>query len=449
MLPSRIVVVSAVLVAAGSVLTAAQQWPSFRGPSASGVFDGAKAPTRWDVGASAAVRWKATIPGLSHASPVVWNDRVYVVSAIRLEGTSAIDRQSQGVVFAADTVRHAWRLYALDRATGRIIWERTAAEGAPQQGRHVRGTYANATPATDGRFVCASLGYEGLFCFNQDGTLRWRTPGLPDHKQMFDPASSPAIHDGLVFVQNDWQREGFLAAYDLESGKEVWRVPRSEGMTWASPSVVGTGAAARLIVNSPLWIRALEPRTGKELWRLDNRVKQPFDRIPTPFASGDLTIVAGGGGERPIFAVRAGATGDISLAEGARTSEGVAWTTERGSPYMATPIAYRGLLYAIAENGVLSAFDLTSGARVYQQRIGQAGSVYSASPVAADGHLYLTSEDGDVTVVRAGREFSQVSVNPLGDVAFATPAVVPGGLIFRTGSQVIAIGNGAAGLQPG
>ena len=274
-----------------------------------------------------------------------------------------------------------------------------------------------------------------------DGALCWRTPGIPDHKQMYDPASSPVIHDGLVFVQNDWQRDGHLAAFDLDTGQAVWRVPRDEGMAWASPSVVGAGDTARLIVNSPRLVRALEPRTGKELWRLDNRVKQPADRILHPSQSGDLVIVAGGGGERPIYAVRAAATGDITLPEGARSSDGVAWTTERGSPYLATPIAYRGLLYAIAENGVLSAFDLTNGVRIYQQRIGQAGSVYSASPVAAGGHLYLTSEDGDVTVVRAGREFAVVSVNPLGDVAFATPAVVPGGLIFRTGSQVIAIGG--------
>jgi outer membrane protein assembly factor BamB len=165
---------------------------------------------------------------------------------------------------------------------------------------------------------------------------------------------------------------------------------------------------------------------------------QPWDRIPTPFGAGDLAIIAGGGPERPIFAVKPDATGELSLATG--TSPGIAWTTERGSPYMATPVAYQGLLYAIGQNGVLAAFDVASGARVYQQRVGQAGSLFTASPVAAGGHLYLTSEEGEVIVVRAGREFALVRTNLLNDVVFATPALVPGGLIFRTSGQVIAVG---------
>jgi outer membrane protein assembly factor BamB len=390
------------LVAAGTlaltliavVSVNAQQWPSFRGPMAAGTLDRGAVPTTWNVARGEGVRWRTPIPGLSHASPIVWNDRVYVVSAVRLEGASALDRRAEGVVFASDTVRHAFRLYALDRATGRIVWERTAREGAPQQGRHVRGTYANATPATDGQAIVASLGYEGVFCFNLDGTLRWRVPGLADHTQMYDPASSPVIHDGLVIVQHDWKQASHLAAYDIRDGREVWRQA------------------------------------------------QPFDRIPTPFAAGDLTIIAGGGGERPIFAVRPTAAGDITPAAGGPTPGGVAWTTERGSPYMSTPVAAGGLLYVIAQNGVLSVFDLADGRRVYQQRIGQTGSAYSASPVAAGGHVFLTSEDGDVTVVRLGRAFEPVSVNSLGDVAFATPALVAGGLIFRTAGYVVAIGAG-------
>lgn len=434
---NRVTVVLLGLVLTSSAAASAQQWPSFRGRAASGVLDSPVA-TQWDVASGAGIRWRVTIPGLSHASPIAWNDRVYVVSAVRLEGASALDRQAQGVVFAQDTVRHAWRLYALDRATGRIVWERTAVESAPRQGRHVRGTYANATPATDGRVIVASLGYEGLFCFNLDGSVRWRVPGQPDHSNMYDPASSPIIHEGLAIVQNDWKTGAHLAAYDLETGREAWRVNREEGMTWASPTIVGVGATARLIVNSPRWIRAHDPRTGQELWRLDNRVAQPWDRIPTPFAAGDLAIIAGGGPERPIVAVKPDAAGELALAP--TLSAGVAWTTERGSPYMATPVAYQGLLYAIGQNGVLAAFDLANGSRVYQQRIGQAGSVYTASPVAAGGHLYLTSEEGEVTIIRAGREFAVVGTRPLGDVVFATPALVPGGLIFRTSGQVIAIG---------
>ncbi len=430
--------VAAFCVFACAVPLTAQQWPSFRGASASGVLETA-APVSWDMGSGRGVRWRTPLPGLSHASPIVWNDRVYVVSAVRLEGQSALDRQAQGVVFATDTVRHAFRLYALDLDTGRVVWERTAVESAPRQGRHVRGTYANATPATDGRVIVASLGYEGLFAFDMDGRLKWRVPGLDDHSAMYDPASSPVIHDGLVFVQNDWQRGSHLAAYDIESGREVWRVARDEGMTWATPTIVGSGLAARLIVNSPRWIRAHDPRTGREVWRLDNRVPTPYDRIPSPFASGDLAVIAGGGSERPIFAVRPDAAGDITPAAGGAPGPALAWIADRGSPYMATPVAYRGVLYAVGQNGVLTTFDVTTGTRLYQQRVGPVGAIYSASPVAAGGHVYFTSEEGEVTVVRAGREFQELGTSRLGDAAFATPAVIDGGLVFRTAGQVIAI----------
>lgn len=427
------------ITVAGSAALLAQEWPSFRGPGATGVFDAADVPTSWDVPARRNVRWRTPIPGLSHASPVVAGNHVYVISAARAEGTSGINRTAEGVVFADDTVRHAWTLFAIDRASGRIVWQRVVREGAPQQPRHVRGTYANATPATNGRVIVASLGYEGLFAFDMTGTQKWHVPGPRDHKQMFDPASSPILFERLAIVQNDWQLGSHIAAYDLDTGAQVWRAERNEGMTWATPTVVGTGDAALVIANSPRVIRAYHARSGREVWRLDNRIAQPVDRVPTPFAAGALAIVAGGGGERPIYAIRADASGDLTPV-GDRPGA-VAWTTERGSPYLPTPIAYRDLLYAIANNGVLTTYDLQTGARVYQARVAANGTTISASPVAANGHVYLTSEEGDVFVVRAGRTFELVGSNPLGDVTFATPAIVPGSLIFRTATEVIAVGR--------
>ncbi len=427
-----------VAVIVSGLSAGAQNWPSFRGPDAAGVVEVGALPTTWDVSSGNRVRWRRDLPGLSHASPVVWGDRIYALTSTRVTGSSVVSPPVDSVVFAEDTVEHRWTLYAIDRATGAIVWERAAASGVPRQPRHVRGTYANATPATNGDFVVLSLGYEGLVCFDRQGAVRWRQPGPEDHKAMLDPASSPVIHENLVIVQNDWQRGGHLAAYDLATGKEAWRVARSEGMAWASPSVVRRGTTAELITNGREWIRAFDPRTGRELWRLNNAAPGTWDRVATPFASGDVTIVAGGGAERPVYAIRAGATGDITPSAGA-SQPSVAWTIDRGSPYLCTPLAYRGVLYILASNGVVTLYDAVTGARLSQQRL-STGVGYSASPVGSGGHVYFTNDDGEVTVVRAGQTFEIVGRSQLGAMTFATPAVTQGAIIFRTVTGLVAIG---------
>ena len=404
----------------------AQDWPSFRGPAASGVFAGSL-PTSWDVSKNQRVLWQRSLPGLSHASPVVSGDRVYVVSATRLTGTSAISPPVESVVFADDTVVHQWTLYALDRRTGAIVWQRSPVEGAPRQPRHVRGTYANATPATNGRQIVVSLGYEGLFGFDREGTPLWHQPGPAEHDAMLDPASSPVIFEQLAIVQNDWRRGGHLAAYDLVTGKPVWRVTRDEGMAWSTPSIIGAGATATLVTNGPRTIRAYDPRTGRELWQIDNAAQGTWDRVATPIGAGALTIVGGGGPERPIYAI--GANGPS-----------LTWRIDRGSPYLCTPLAYDGLLYVLASNGVVTQYDLKTGERVAQHRL-STGVGFSASPVAAGGYVYFTNDDGDVTVARAGADLQIVARNPLGAMTFATPALAPGTLIFRTATGVVAIGG--------
>ena len=385
-------------------------------------------PTSWDVPAKRNVRWRTSIPGLSHASPIVWDNRIYVVSARPVEGDSALDLRAEGVVFAKDVTRHAWTLYALDRASGRILWERRAHEGTPVHARHVKGTYANATPATNGRYIVAVFGHEGLFCFDMDGRLRWRRE-LPVAKPdgSLDPASSPIIFERFAIVQVDVTPEGFVAAYDLETGREAWRTTRREGMTWSTPTVLERNGRAELVVNSPRWIRGYDARNGQELWQLDNRTDGPWDRVASPFAAGELVIVAGGGGTRPIFALRPNGRGDV------------AWKTERGSPYLPTPLAYQGLLYSVADNGVLSVYDLSDGSQIYQRRV-TTGATFSASPVAAGGRVYLTSVEGDVFVIRAGRSYQLDATNRVGEVCMATPALTDRLVVLRTASAVYGLG---------
>lgn len=431
-------ITASLTVAAIALLTIgvhAANWPAFRGQHARGIGDGAP-PTAWDASTATNIRWHVPLPGLSHASPIVWDGRVYVVSA-EAEG-STLDRATEGVVFATDTIEHKWTLHSLDVTTGDRLWSRTVHTGVPRQPRHVRGTYANATPATDGRVIVASFGNEGLFAFNMDGTTRWRREMAPPRADAsLDPASSPVIAGGLAIVQNDWQEGGFAAAYDLMTGEEKWRVARNEGLTWSTPGLwSGPDGRLQVIFNSPRWIRAHDAATGEELWRLNNVVESPWDRVPTPVPSGNLLLVGGGGPQGPLMALRAGARGEIT-----DTADTVAWRITRGSPYLPTPVVYEGLVYALADNGVLSVYRETDGSLVYRQRVATDAGTISASPVAAGGRLYFASQDGDVFVVRAGETFELLARNPMGEPLFATPALTGNTVILRTAAGIFAVAD--------
>jgi outer membrane protein assembly factor BamB len=424
----------------------AQNWPQFRGPRAAGVADGKKTPIAWDASKSSNVAWKTPIPGLSHASPVVWGDKIFLVTAISAEAKPTYSAKNRGIGLARDDARHAWKVYALDKATGRILWERTAHEGVPRAQRHVKATQANSTPATDGRTVVALLGSEGLFAYDTSGKLLWKqdlgvlNPGLwDDPTSSWGHASSPVIHGGLVFVQADGHKQSFIAAFNLKDGKQAWRVERGEITSWTTPTVYEGKTRTELIVNGGRFIRGYDPSTGKELWRFadgDTQVK-----MQAPLVAHDLIFITGGyPAGRPMYAFRPGATGDISLKAGEETNAFLAWRTAKGSPYTPTPVVYGDLLYAAADNGVFSAYDAKTGALVYQERL---PSSFSASPVAADGKIYVASEDGDVYVVKAGPKFELLSTNPMGEALMATPAVSDGTLYVRSQNYLYAIREGA------
>jgi outer membrane protein assembly factor BamB len=434
-------VVLAVLILMAATPDVAANWPSFRGDRAMGVADGVDLPVAWNAVTGEGVRWRAHIPGLAHASPVVWNNRVYVVSAVA-DG-STLDMKAEGVVFAKDTVDHEWRLYCLDGETGREIWMRTLHKGAPRQPRHVKGTYANATPATNGSVIAMVLGSEGLFVTDMEGRLKWRqamTPPRPDFS--LDAASSPVIVDDVVIVQQDWQRDGFAAAYEIESGRERWRIARAEGMSWSTPGVwTLPDGRTQVVFNSTKWVRAHDPRDGRELWRLDNSAEGAWDRVATPIGAGDLLLLSGGGNVRPLYAVRPSASGDITLKPGETNGAAIAWAAERASPYLPTPLVYRGLVYVCGSSGVLTVYRADSGSMVYRSRVADDAGAFAASPIAAGGRIYLPSEEGDVFVIAAGERFERLARNPMGAPLFATPAVAGPLLIVRTASEVVALGK--------
>ena len=428
------------LLLSSSASLIANDWPTFRGPEGRGVADGSSVPVSWDAASKKNVRWRTAIDGLSHASPIVWGDAVYVVSAV--SPGSALDMKAEGVVFAKDVVRHEWQLHCLDLATGRERWNRVIHSAVPKQARHVRGTYANATPATNGRHIAMVLGTEGLFVTDMSGKIVWRQEMAPaDPEWILDAASSPVIVDDVVVVQNDWRQSGFIAGYDVATGKQRWRVERSEGMSWSTPGVYEQAGAKRLVFNSSRWVRALDPRDGREIWRVNNEAKGAWDRVPTPFAADGLVIVAGGGGDRPMFAVKSDAAGELTLAADQASNSSIAWITDKGSPYMPTPIVYRGLVYVCASNGVVSVYRATDGTPVYQARLATGAGPFSASPVAADGRIYFASEGGDVFVVAAGEKFDLISRNQMDAPCFATPALARGLIVIRTSNAVYGIGG--------
>ncbi len=426
-------------------------WPSFRGERASGVADGKPTPAKWDAVKGENILWKVPIPGLALASPIVWGDRVFVVTAVSSDPKNETFRHGlYGDVDAApDMSKHAWKVYALDKRTGKIIWERTAYEGVPRTKRHTKSSQASSTPATDGKYVVAFFGSEGLYTYDWKGKLLWKKDlGLMNAGWFYDPdyewgsASSPIIYKNMVIVQCDVQKDSFIAAFDLKSGKQIWRTERDEIPSWGTPTIYENPATkhAELITHATKFIRGYDPMTGKELWRLG-----PNSEVtaPTPFVAHDLIYITNGYRFiQPIYAIKPGAKGDISLQGDATKSDHIAWSTKNGGPYMPTPVVYGDLFYTTNNSGILTVMNAKTGERVYRQRIGNGGA-YSASVVAADGKIYFSSEDGEIFVLKAGDKFELLAQNPMGEVLMATPAISDGMIFIRGIKNLYAIAEPA------
>ena len=427
--------------------SAAGSWPSFRGHRALGIAEGQNLPDQWNTKTGENILWRTPIPGLAHSSPVVWGDKVFVTTAISTDPKATFRPGLYGDGDASkDHSVHKWMIYAIDKRSGKIAWERVAHQGQPIEKRHIKATYANATPATNGRIVVAWFGSQGVHAYDVNGKSLWKVDlgrvdmgayDIPTYE--WGPASSPIIWNDLVIIQCDTQTDSFLIALDSATGKTIWKTDREELPSWGTPTVADTSAGIQLLTNASNFIRAYDPRTGKELWRLGRSSKIT---APTPLVSDDLIVVSSGRGpERPIFVVRPNARGDITLADGKTASETIAWSrTGRGS-YMPTPLIYQGRLYVLANNGTLDAYNLKTGEEVYRQRLPTIGSGYSASPVAADGKIYLTNEDGEIVVVAAGDKFTHIATNLMGELLMATPALSEGVMYVRSSQSLFAVGK--------
>jgi hypothetical protein len=435
------------LAAAPAAPGAGSHWPQFRGPRASGVADGKTLLTSWDATRGTGVLWRAPIAGLALSSPIVWGDTVFVTTAVSSDPAATFRHGLYGDVEPSnDVTKHQWRVIALDRRTGKVKWDQLAHEGVPRTKRHPKSSQATCTPATNGQVVIAHFGSEGLFAYGLNGTLLWKQDlGKVDAGWFYDPdyewgaGSSPVFYQDLVIVQVDRQQDSYVAAFRWKDGAQAWRTSRDEIPSWGTPTVYEGPPRDELVTHGTKFIRAYDPKTGRELWRLG-----PNSEVttPTPIVSHGLVFITNGyRGVQPIYAVRPGGSGDLTLKDGVTKSDFVAWSTMRGGPYTPTPLVYGDLLYTIGNSGIFAAYVATTGERTYQERVAKTATAFSASPVAGDGKVYLSGEDGDVFVYKAGRTPELLSTNPMGEVLMATPAISDGVLFVRGLKHLFAIGG--------
>ncbi len=439
----------AVALISSSVAALAANWPQYRGPGASGLDDSAALPTNWNIATGENLRWQTPIPGLAHSSPIIWGDRIYVATAVQA-GKSEL---KVGLYGNIDSVKESepnqWRLLALDKATGKVIWNILGHDAVPRVSRHTKATHCNSTPATDGRHIVAIFGSEGLFCFNQAGKLLWKKDLGPMDSGYFKVptaqwgfASSPIIHDGKVVVLCDVQKDSFLAVFDLADGRELWRTARRDVPTWGTPTIVTAAGRTQIAVNGWHHTGGYDFATGQELWRLDGAGDIP---VPTPIvAHGLIYFTSAHGQMRPMRAIRPDASGDLTPRDSGApnpASAAIVWNHDKKGNYMQTPIVVGDLLYGCADIGLLTCFDAKTGETRYSERVSSQGQGFTASPVSDGRHVYITSELGNVFVVPATDKFSIVATNRMDETCLATPAVSEGMIFFRTREKLVAVGR--------
>lgn len=431
-----VVVVS--LLSLWATVRAADQWPQFRGSQAGVAADHPDLPDTWSKTEN--VRWATPIPGLGWSSPVVWGDHVFVTTVIN---TAAADAPKPGLYvgdWPASTSPHRSMVYDIDVATGRVRWEREVSLAPPARAKHLKNSYASETPVTDGERVYVYFGNAGLFVFDMNGQPVW-SKRIGPFKTRFNwgTGASPVLHGGRVYIVNDNDEQSFLAAYDARTGADVWRVNREEGSNWATPFVWAHEGRSEIVTSGSDSVRSYDTE-GRLLWELSG---MSTISIPTPFTRHGLLYLSSGyigDTKRPAYAIRPGASGDISLKPGESSNRFIAWSSPTGAPYNPTPLVYGDLYYTLFDRGFFTSHDATTGKEVYgRQRVSSEASGFTASPWAYNGRIFAISEDGDTFVIRSGPTFEVLGKNSLNEMTLATPAVSDGSLFVRTASKLYRI----------
>ena len=441
-------------------------WPQFRGPDSNPVATHARMAERWSKTEN--VEWSKEIPGRGWSSPIVAGSKVFVTSATT-DGKSkspqigteysneyVAELQKQGLpmdqilerVTARDIelpkeVRLHYFLYCLNLESGKVEWQKEFHTGQPPGGRHRKNSFVSESPVTDGKFVYVYVANLGLWAFDLRGNLSWTTSLEANPIYLdFGTGSSPALVGNLLVIVNDNEKQQYIAAFDKQTGKQVWRTNRDIGgkaqpvqrSGWSTPFVWRNSLRTEIVTIGPGEAISYD-LAGKELWRLSGMAATP---IPMPFAYDGLLYVDGGRG-KPLYALRPGASGDISLGKDESSNAYVVWSQARGGTYLPSPVAYDGALYVITETGILSRFEARTGKLTYRTRIDPAAAAFTTSPWVHNGKLFCLSEEGQTFVIATGEKFQLLHVNELDDMALASPALVGERLLIRTEHRLYSI----------
>jgi outer membrane protein assembly factor BamB len=423
------------LIVSASVIgaDAPANWPQFRGADALGVSDNPNLPDRWSTNEN--VAWKIELPGRGWSSPIVWGERVFVTTVV---SDGEMEAPKKGLYFGGEgkevpKAEHRWLVLCYDLKSGRELWRDEAHRGTPPNQLHIKNTYASETPVTDGERVYAYFGNVGVFCYDLGGKKLWSTNWPPVRtRNGWGSAGSPVVHDGRVFIVNDNDRESFAVALDARTGRQLWRIEREEKSNWATPYIWQNEKRTELITCGTKRVRSYD-LDGKLLWEFGGMSSIV---IPTPFSKfGLLYVCSGYVGDkvRPVFAIKPGASGDISLKPGETNNEFIAWSQPTAAPYNPSPLLYGDYFYVLFDFGFLSCHDARTGRQVYEkQRIRKETTSFTASPWAANGKIFALSEDGDTFVFQAGPEYKLLHKNSLDEMCMATPAIAGDRLLIRT-----------------
>jgi outer membrane protein assembly factor BamB len=412
------------------------EWPHWRGPAHTGVASGA-VPLTWSDTSN--VTWKIAIPGRGFSTPVAAGGRLFLTTAIPTgrkvpSGSDTQGGRAGGGAGAGE--EYHFEVMAVERATGRIAWQRRATTTVPHEGyHHIYGSFASNAPATDGQRVYAFFGSRGLFVYGVDGAPLWQKDfGLKMQMRLgFGEGSGVVVHDGRVYLQFDHQQAGFVVALDAADGRELWRAPRMDNSSWSTPLVVEHQGAKQLVVTADTKVKAYDVHTGTVVWEVAGLGPNP---IPQPVQFRDTVLVMSGYRNPRLMAVKLGRTGDLT------GTDAIVWETTRGTSYTATPALHDGQLYVISDNGMLNVFDAATGTPHYVQARLPKPYNFKASPLVVGDRVYLATEEGDVVVVKTGRQFEILATSTLADQSFiASPIVVGNDLYLRSRTHLFRIGQ--------